>query len=347
MEEENLNQLLVTDPASIFYLTGKWIYPGERMLALYINRKGNHKLFINELFPLEEDLGVEKVSYNDRQDPIEVLTSFIDKDSAIGIDKSWPSRFLIDLMEQGSASRYVNGSFIIDDLRMIKDKEEITFLREASRLNDQAMEKLIGEISEPYSEQDLNKKLREIYRKIGGDDVSFEPIIGFGANAADPHHVCDNTKLREGDSIVIDIGCFKNNYCSDMTRTVFYKSVSEKAKEIYRIVQEANEKTKDFVKPGARFCDVDHVARKIIEDTGYGKYFNHRTGHSIGIEIHEPGDVSEVNTNLLKPGMVFSIEPGIYLPGEVGVRIEDLVVVTENGCEVLNHYDRNLQVVKS
>lgn len=347
MEEENLNQLLVTDPASIFYLTGKWIYPGERMLALYINRKGNHKLFINELFPLEEDLGVEKISYNDRQNPIEVLTSFIDKDSAIGIDKSWPSRFLIDLMEQEAASKYVDGSFIIDDLRMIKDKEEIAFLREASRLNDQAMEKLVREISDPYSEQDLNKKLREIYREIGADDVSFEPIIGFGANAADPHHVCDNTKLREGDGIVIDIGCLKDNYCSDMTRTVFYKSVSEKAKEIYHIVQEANEKAKDFVKPGTRFCDVDHAARKIIEDAGYGKYFNHRTGHSIGIEIHEPGDVSEVNTNLLKPGMVFSIEPGIYLPGEVGVRIEDLVVVTENGCEVLNHYDRNLQVIES
>jgi len=145
---------------------------------------------------------------------------------------------------------------------------------------------------------------------------------------------------------VIDIGCIKDSYCSDMTRTVFYREVSEKHKEIYNIVLEANRKAIEVIKPGIRFCDVDMTARKVIEDAGYGKYFTHRTGHSIGIEVHETGDVSSANTAELKPGMVFSVEPGIYLSGEMGVRIEDLIVVTEDGYENLNSYDKALKVIK-
>ena len=130
-----------------------------------------------------------------------------------------------------------------------------------------------------------------------------------------------------------------------MTRTVFYKSASDKAKEVYNIVREANEKAISIVKPGVRFCDIDAAARNYIEEKGYGKYFTHRTGHSIGIEVHDFGDVSSVNTDKVAPGMIFSIEPGIYLPGEFGVRIEDLVLVTEDGCEVLNKFSKDLTII--
>lgn len=346
MEEANLKQLLITDPTSIFYLTGKWIHPGERMLALYINVEGNNKLFINELFPVQEDLGVDKIWFNDTDDPIKLLVPYLDKNSTLGIDKNWPARFLLRLMEFNAAPGYVNGSDIVDTLRMIKDQGEIELLRKASHINDQAIERLINEISPEFTENGMNDKLLEIYKELGAEGLSFDPIICYGPNAADPHHACDDTKLKEGDCIVIDIGCIKDSYCSDMTRTVFYKSVSEKHKEIYNIVLEANEKAIEIVKPGVRFCDVDLTARKIIEDAGYGKYFTHRTGHSIGIECHETGDVSFTNTDVLKPGMVFSVEPGIYLSGEVGVRIEDLIVVTEDGYENLNSYDKSLKVIE-
>lgn len=131
-----------------------------------------------------------------------------------------------------------------------------------------------------------------------------------------------------------------------MTRTVFYKSASEKAKEVFNIVLEANKRAIAMVKPGVRFCDIDNAAREYITEKGYGKYFTHRTGHSIGIETHDMGDVSSINTDILKPGMIFSVEPGIYLPGEFGVRIEDLVLVTEDGHELLNKYNKELNIIK-
>lgn len=346
MEEQKLPQMLVSDPAAIFYLTGKWIHPGERMLALYINLNGKNKLFINELFPVNEDLGTELVWFNDTQKPVEILASCIEKDKPIGIDKNWPSRFLLELINLNAASAFVNGSEILDRVRMCKDEEEKELMREASKLNDLAIDRMIKLIPEKHSEKKMGQLLSGIWEELGAEGHSFDPIIGYGANAADPHHSMDNSTVKEGDSVVIDIGCVKNSYCSDMTRTVFYKSVSDHAREIYNIVLEANKRGIDKVKAGVRFCDIDAAARDYITEKGYGKYFTHRLGHSIGIEVHDFGDVSAANTDIVQPGQIFSIEPGIYLPGDVGVRIEDLVIVTEDGCEVLNHYSKDLIVVE-
>lgn len=345
MKKANIPQLIISDPASIFYLTGKWIHPGERMLALYISLDGNHKLFINELFPVHEDLGAEKIWFSDTDDCIKLLSENICKDKPIGIDKNWPSRFLLDLMKNNGASSYVNGSFIVDKARMIKDKEEIELMKNASRINDMAMEKIINLTLEGHSEKKMSGLLLSIYEELGAEGFSFDPIIGYGANAANPHHAPGNSTPTKGDSIILDIGCIKDSYCSDMTRTVFFKSVSDKSKEVFETVLEANKRAIEIIKPGVRFCDVDFAARNYIESKGYGKYFTHRTGHSIGIEVHDFGDVSSTNTDILKPGMIFSVEPGIYLPGEVGVRIEDLVLVTENGYEVLNKANKELQVI--
>lgn len=346
MEENKIPQMIVSDPTSIFYLTGKWIHPGERMLALYLNVKGDHKLFVNELFPIEEDLGVDLVFYNDIQDGVEILSKYVDKSQVMGIDKVWPSRFLLRLMELEGGSRFVNSSFIVDHIRMIKDKKEQELMRESSRLNDIAMDRLVPYVTKGLTEEELKKALLEIYEDLGVEDVSFDPICAYGANAADPHHVTDKTKGKIGDSVILDIGGIKDNYCSDMTRTVFIGEVSEKAREIYEIVLEANLRGIAAAKPGNRFCDVDAACRDYITEKGYGEYFTHRTGHSIGMEDHEFGDVSSVNTDIIKPGMCFSVEPGIYLPGEVGVRIEDILIITEDGCEILNKYDKGLKVVK-
>ncbi|MDP4089302.1 MAG: Xaa-Pro peptidase family protein [Bacillota bacterium] len=344
MSEHGLEQMIISSPASIFYLIGRWIESGERMLVLYINADGKCRLIINELFPLEDEPGIDKIVYNDREDPVEILSEIIE-DKKVGIDKNWPSHFLIRLMEKKRGLSFQNGSPIIDEARMIKDAEEIQLMREASRVNDKVMEEIIPLIGQGYTEARVCKLLGDIYEKYGTASFSFHPLIAYGANAAEPHHESDNTALKNSDSVIIDIGGITKRYCSDMTRTVFFHQASEEAKEVYNIVLEANRRGIEAVKPGARCCDIDMSARKFIEDAGYGQYFIHRTGHNIGIDVHEFPDISSVNTMEVKPGMIFSVEPGIYLPGRLGVRIEDLVVVTESGYEVLNHYTKELQII--
>lgn len=346
MKEEHLCQMIISDPASIFYLTEKWIHPGERMLVLYVDGEGNHKLFVNELFPVDEDLGIEKVWFKDTDEPVEILSRAIRKEKTLGIDKNWPARFLLKLMELSPGCSMVNASYIVDGLRMIKDEEEALRMQEASRVNDEAMERVIQKITGAHSEKKMGQLLMDLYEQLGAEGFSFDPIIAYGANCADPHHSPDHSMVKEGDSVIIDIGCRKSGYCSDMTRTLFYKSVSDKAKEVYNIVKEANLRAIAAVKPGVRFCDIDGAARSYIEEKGYGKYFTHRTGHSIGIDVHDFGDVSAVNMDCVQRGMIFSIEPGIYIPGEFGVRIEDLVLVTEEGCQVLNAFSKELQIIE-
>ena len=346
MGKQNLEQMLISDPAAIFYLTGKWIHPGERLLCLLIKAGGDHKLFINELFPVTDDLGAEKIWFNDTQDGVSFIAEHTDSSKALGVDKVWPARFLLRLMELNGASSYTNGSEILDRVRMNKDEDERQKMRIASEINDRAMERIQKELAEGVTEVKMAQILSGIYEELGADGFSFNPIIGYGANAADPHHDIDKSVVKEGDSVIFDIGCVKDSYCSDMTRTAFYKSVSEKGREVFEIVKEANIRAIAAVKPGVRFCDIDAAARDYITEKGYGKYFTHRTGHSIGIECHDYGDVSSVNTMPVEEGMIFSIEPGIYLPGEVGVRIEDLVLVTADGCEVLNKYPKDLLIIK-
>ena len=233
MEEHDVPQLIISDPLAIYYLVGKKIAPGERMLALLLNVNGNHKMVINELFPQDEDLGVELVWYNDIQDGVEILSQFIEKDKTVGIDKTWPSRFLIRLQELGAGSKFVNGSPIVDYVRMIKDEHEQELMRKASLENDKIMEQLIPLVVKGYTELELNAIVRDMYKKAGHSDVSFDPITGYGRSGADPHHVTDNTKGKRGDSVVLDIGGILDNYCSDMTRTVVVGKATPKQKEKY------------------------------------------------------------------------------------------------------------------
>lgn len=346
MEEKGIPQMIITDPPAIFYLTGKWIYPGERLHALYINVNRKHNFIINKLFPQETDLGVEITYYDDIEDGVEILSRFVEKDKVIGVDKVWPSKFLLRLQELGAGSKFVNGSVIVDKIRQIKDAKEQETMIESSRINDQVMGELIPWVVKGLTERELNAKVREIYKKHGITEVSFDPITAYAKGAADPHHVTDDSKGKHGDCVILDIGGFYKNYASDMTRTVFIGSVSERQKEIYNIVLEANLRGIAAAKPGAKMKDVDLAARNYIEEKGYGKYFTHRTGHSIGLEDHEVGDVSSVNEEIIEVGQCFSVEPGIYLPDEgIGVRIEDLVLVTEDGCKVLNEYTKDIIVV--
>lgn len=345
MAEQNIDQAIISDPYSIFYLAGYLLHPGERLFALILDKNGKHKLLVNALFPIEEDLGVEKIIYNDTDNSAEVLANSLNNGSVIGVDKVLPARFLLPIINILNDSKFVDVSLIVDKIRMIKDEEEKELMRKASALNDKACELVIKSISKEKSEKDIVKDLLEIHEKLGVEGVSFNPIIGYGANGANPHGEPGDRYLKDGDAIIVDMGGIKNNYCSDMTRTVFWKQPSEKAREVFEIVLEAQKRAVEIVKPGVRFCDIDAACRDYITEKGYGEYFTHRTGHHIGLECHEYGDISSVNETPCEAGMIFSIEPGIYLPGEFGVRIEDLILVTEDGYENLNKLNKELVVV--
>ena len=347
MDNQGLNQMIVSSPPAIFYLTGKWFSPGERLVALYLNTNGNHKLIVNRLFPVYEDLGVDIIWYTDIEDPIQLLCTIVDKNLVLGVDKNWPAHFLIRLMNNNGAKAFVNGSPIIDRLRMIKDEEEIELMKKSSEINDKVMLELWSRLEEGKSEKYYANLLTEIYESHGVESFSFSPIIAVSPNGADPHHHSSNSVIKSGNSIVIDIGGVYNSYCSDMTRTVFFgEEPSDKHAKIYNIVKEANINAIKKVKEGVKFSEIDRAARSYIEEAGYGEYFTHRTGHSIGIEGHDFGDVSSTNDEEVKAGMIFSIEPGIYLKDDIGVRIEDLVLVTKDGCEVLNKVTKDITIIK-
>ena len=345
LKDKGLSQTVISDPYSIFYLTGRFIEPGERFLALYLNRNENHKIFINDLFTVPEDLGVEKVRFPDTQDAVALFCKNADHGSVLGVDKKLPARFLLRMMELQAAKGFADASDCVDRVRSRKDSGEQEKMREASRLNDRAMEQFAGLLHPGVTEIGIAQQLEAIYRGLGTEGVSFAPLIGFGKNAAIGHHAPDGTVLQEGDCVLFDVGCRKDGYCSDMTRTFFFRHVSKHQRSVYEIVKKANETAEALIRPGVRFCDIDRAARDVIAQAGYGPNFTHRLGHSIGIEVHEPGDVSLTHTETVQPGMVFSIEPGVYLEGDVGVRIEDLVLVTESGCEVLNHFPKELRVI--
>lgn len=340
-----IEQMVVYDTYSIFYFLGKRFYAGERFVALLLKSDGNHVLFLNKLFPDPGDLGVEIVWLSDTDPGAEICAGYLDGSKCLGVDKELPAKFLIPMMKVHKEMEIVNGSIAIDQQRQCKDKKEQQLMFMNSELNDKAMVEFKKLIKPGVTEKMIAEQMPQIYKDLGADRFGFG-IVAFGKNAADPHHMPDDTVLQEGDVVLYDVGAIKDMYNSDMTRTFFYRSYTPKMKEVYEVVKKANEEAEKAIRPGMRFCDVDRVARDIITEAGYGPYFTHRLGHNIGLTCHEYGDCSEVNTDVIKPGMFFSIEPGVYLPGEFGVRIEDLIMVTENGCKILNSYSKEIEVVE-
>lgn len=343
--EMGLTQMVVSDPRSIQYLTGAYVEPGERFLALVITKGKAPVLFLNRLFTAPKSLPCEVFSFDDVDNPLPEVAKLLRADEPCGVDKNLAARFLVPLMEAHAAKSFALGSPAVDGARAIKSVEEQALMRAASATNDQAMIRFRELVHEGATEREIADKLEGIYRELGASGHSFDPIVSFGANAADPHHMPDDTKLKIGDVVLFDVGCRQDEYCSDMTRTFFWNEPTTKQREVYELVRRANEAGRAAVHPGARFCDIDKAARDVITEAGYGEYFTHRLGHQIGLDEHEPGDVSSVHDEEVQVGMCFSIEPGIYLPGEFGVRIEDLVCVTDDGCEVLNSYPRELTVL--
>jgi Xaa-Pro dipeptidase len=338
-------QMLITDPMSIYYLTDVYVQPFERFFGLLLRVDGNHVLFLNKLFFVPQDVGIEKVWYSDTDPVTDIVAEYLDHSSPLAVDKDLTARHLLPLMEKKAAAAFINGSPAVDYTRGIKDAEEQKKMIAASEINDAAMAQFKTLIHDGVTEAEAAGRMLEIYRNLGAEGFSFSPLVAFGANAADPHHEPDDTVVKPGDCVLFDVGCIKDGYCSDMTRTFYFKEVSEHCREIYHIVRRANEAAEALIRPGVRLCDIDAAARDLITKEGYGPQFNHRLGHFIGLKEHEYGDVSSGFDWPVQPGMIFSIEPGIYLTGDTGVRIEDLLLVTEDGVKILNRYPHELEII--
>ena len=246
MKADGLKQILVSEPCSIYYLTGVDVGPGERLFALYLNDEGRKVLFLNTLFTVEQK-DCEEIWYSDTDDSTSLLASVINSSETLGVDKDWTARFLIPLMEKCEGLKVVLGSKYVDDTRAIKDEKEIECMIENSQINDVVMERTRDFISEGMTEKQVEAFILEQYKLLGCQNVSFSPICSFGANGADPHHMPDDSVLKAGDSIVIDIGGRKDRYCSDMTRTYFCKEASDEYKKIHDIVRVANEKAEEII----------------------------------------------------------------------------------------------------
>ena len=343
MKKTGLTQIIVSSSASLYYLTGFWVEPHERMIALYLDDSGRSMLFGNEIFGLKSMPDLPLICHKDTDNPVKGLAEVV-RPGKLGIDKFWSSKFLIELMELRKDIVPVQGSAPVDLARTMKDKTEITLMRNNSRINDQVVGAIIAMLKDGVAENYLASQVNKHFVQNGADCEGTQ-LVCFGANCADPHHSGDSTVLKAGDSVIFDIFTPINRYWCDMTRTVFYKTVTDRQRQVYDLVKHANETAISRIKPGVLLSEIDNTARNIITQGGYGEYFTHRLGHGIGLECHEPPDVSLTSDIPLEVGMIFSVEPGIYLPGEFGVRIEDLVMVTEDGCEVLNQYPKELQVV--
>lgn len=337
LKEKHLDAALVSDPNAICYFTGTRFSPGERLLALVVKQDGSYRLLVNRLFPYDGAVPVRW--FSDAQDGVEILAQELT--GTVAVDKSFSARFLLRLQELKPELKLILGT-VIDEVKAIKTPEEQQKMIRASQVNDSVMAQVAKRIQVGKSEAALRDEIDGIFRRVSQGN-SFDTIVAYGDHAADPHGVPGERTLKAGEAVVVDMGCIVDGYCSDMTRTFFVGENPER--EIYDTVLRANLAGIAAVKPGIPFREIDLAARRVIEEAGYGDYFIHRLGHGIGMEVHEPFDVSATDEVMVEEGMCFSIEPGIYIPGRVGIRIEDLVCVTKDGCRVLNAFPKNSEIL--
>jgi Xaa-Pro aminopeptidase len=280
----------------------------------------------------------------DGSDPYAATAKLLDADGTYAISDSAWAMHLLALQQALPQTTYVSMTSALPMLRAVKDADELERLASAGAAADASFEQIVGVRFAGRRESEIAADLAGFLRENGHSQVDFT-VIGSGPNGANPHHEMSERTIEEGDMIVLDFGGLKDGYGSDTTRTVHVGEPSSQEREVFEVVRSAQQTAFESVRPGISCQEIDRAARKVITDAGYGDYFIHRTGHGIGLTTHEPPYMVEGETRLLQPGMCFSIEPGIYLPGRFGVRIEDIVTVTEDGGRRLNNTSREMRIV--
>jgi len=352
MSEQNVDAVIVGPSSDLQYLTDLAPYSDERFKALVVLADKSCFYICPSLYYEEtvNTLGKDSKIYV-WEDTSGFLSAW-DKAKTeydlvgkrIAVNEGIRAIDMLDLQN------FIGGSFVkadgmLEQLRIIKGDSERENLRKAADIIDKVVMDLTKYIRPGLREKDVKRKVEELCIENGASGISFEPLVASGPNSSMPHYNDDKRVIQERDIVILDIGCKYNGYCSDITRTVFVGEPTDEQRKIYEIVKEANRQGEMCIKEGMPAAEVDKAVRKVIEDAGYGEYFIHRTGHGIGVAVHEAPYIHQANKQTLKTGMAFSIEPGIYLPGKFGVRIEDIVIVDGEKAEVLNKCTKDLIVI--
>ena len=335
-DEHGLAWLLISSPANMRYLTGftgeglVLVSPGQAPLIVTDSR---FELQAQEEAP-EAELLVAKDGY------LGAVAEGIgtEGDGRIGFeaDHFTYGRFE-DLAKKLNGREPKPMRRLVEALREAKDEDEQAKLRASAALNDRVFARLLEQLEPGRDEKSLAWEIETAARQLGAEKTAFPPIVASGPRSAHPHAEPTDRKLQEGDQVKIDLGIQLDGYCSDMTRTVFLGEPTDKQREIYSICLRAQQAALDAAGPGMKAVDLDATAREIIEQAGYGEQFGHGLGHGVGLNVHEAPRLGKTSEDVLRPGMAITIEPGIYIEGWGGVRIEDLVLITEDGIEVLSH----------
>ncbi len=332
-EKKDIDAILITDPLNMQYLSG--FTGGEGIL--YISR--NKRILVTDsryTEAAESQSDFEIIEESIRHRRVQILAEHIKDDDIENIGFEDLSMSFADFQKYRKnlpgVKKWITLGRVINDLRMIKTKDEISCMAKAADIACEAFEAVIKLIKPGMTELEGAAELEYQMKKRGAQDVSFKAIFAAGKNSSMPHAVPTAYKVQEGDFITMDFGCKVDGYCSDMTRTVAVKYVTDKQREVYDTVLKAQLAGLDAARAGLTGAAVDKVSRDIIAEAGYGKYFGHALGHSVGLFIHEEPRLSPNEETVLKPNMIETVEPGIYIPGEFGVRIEDMVLITDNGC---------------
>lgn len=354
VRESNFDALVIAPSPDLEYLTGLAPHPGERFNGLFLLADGRSFAVVSRIYSQEyrEELpdSTPVYEWGDEDWFFDSLSrAFADhgigEGAVIGVNDSIMAVDAVEMAQRQKVT-LANGWHTLGTLRLIKDSYEIECLKKAGEISDKALEALLPFIRPGCSEKEIRRKLLELLDDFGATSQAFTPIVARGDNVAKPHYPGGEGVIREKDSLLIDFGCRYKGYFSDMTRTFFIgERPEQEIVEMYGTVLRSQIAGEEFARPGITSESLDVAARSVIEKAGYGDLFNNRLGHGIGLAIHESPNIMRGNHQVLSPGMTFSIEPGIYIPGKIGIRVENCVVVTENGCESLTKFPRDLMVL--
>lgn len=346
MGEEGVDVTLLSVGADLPYFTGYEAMASERLTVLVVRSAGDPVLFVPDLeAPRVMPGSFEVRAWGETDDPVALAAAAGGSPATVAVGDHMWSVFLTRFQRLWTHSQWAPASDITTPLRLRKDQAEIDLLREAAHAVDRVMRRMPGEVAMAgRKEQDVARDLAALTVEEGHDLAEFT-IVASGPNGASPHHHAGERVIEIGDLVVCDYGGRISGYFSDSTRTFVVGEATAPQIDVHAAVQAANEAGREAVAPGVTCQEVDRAARAVIVAAGYGDHFIHRTGHGIGLEVHEHPYLVEGNQSPLEPGMAFSVEPGVYLPGQFGVRVEDIVVCTDTGVESLNDSDRALVAV--
>jgi len=343
----NLDAMLLTDEANRYYASG-FYSSGTDGIALVTREKNYYFTDFRYIEAAQREVtDAEVVMTSAQRGYAALINEVIERHGikTLAYEDAYMTVAVKTVYEQKLKAELSPASNLLAQLRAVKDDEEIALLVSAQRIAEKAFAEILNELRPGVSEREIAARLIYWMLHFGAENVSFDPIVVSGANGSMPHGVPGDKLLAEGEFVTMDFGCKFCGYCSDMTRTVALGHVTDEMARVYGVVLEAQATGIAAARSGITGREADGAARSIIEANGYGEYFGHSFGHGVGVEIHEAPNLSPLNEKLLPAGAVVSAEPGIYLPGRFGVRIEDVLVLREGGCEDITKAPKELLIL--